>query len=94
MAFHLRGDRNKDQTKTQKALAVYVFMVRPMCTCVTTEVDFKAASLVITLVTAWISTSELANLSKVSSVVGKQGTESDEGLFTSCKAQQTQTLIN
>lgn len=49
----------------------------------TTEVDFKTAGLVITLVTAWIGTRELASFPEMSSVVGEQGTEGDEGLLTS-----------
>lgn len=60
-----------------------------MCTCVTTKMDFKATGFVIALVTAWVCTGELACLSQVSSVVGKQGTEGDEGLFTSWGTEHT-----
>lgn len=49
----------------------------------TTEVYFKPAGLVISLVTARIGAGELSHFSEVSSVVGEQGAESDEGLLTS-----------
>lgn len=47
------------------------------------EVYFEPASLVITLVTARIGACKLSHFSEVGSVVGEQGAESDEGLFTS-----------
>lgn len=55
----------------------------------TTKMDFKAAGLVIALVTAWVCTRELACLSEVGPVVGEQSTEGDEGLLTSWGAEHT-----
>ena len=56
-------------------------------TSVTSHVYFEATSLVVCLVAARISTCEVARFSEVSSIVGKQGTEGDEGFLTACAGQ-------
>lgn len=44
--------------------------------------DLEATGFVISLITAWVGAGEVASFSKVSAIMGEQGTEGDEGFLT------------